>query len=67
MDTTTKGQRNILFCMEHTGIYGRLFQHFLQDHQLALWIESGLQIKRSQGIQRGKNDKVDSFRIAVYA
>ncbi|PLK44454.1 IS110 family transposase [Emticicia sp. TH156] len=64
---TTKGQRDILFCMEHTGIYGRLLQHFLQDHQLSLWIESGLQIKRSQGIQRGKNDKVDSFRIAVYA
>lgn len=63
----TNDQASTLFCMEHTGIYGRLLQHFLQDHQLALWIESGLQIKRSQGIQRGKNDKVDSFRIAVYA
>lgn len=67
VDKITMGQRSILFCMEHTGIYGRLLQHFLQDHQLALWIESGLQIKRSQGIQRGKNDKVDSLRIAVYA
>jgi transposase len=67
VDKTTKNSRDILFCMEYTGIYGRLLQHFLQDHQLALWLESGLQIKRSQGIQRGKNDKVDSFRIAVYA
>ena len=63
----TKDQQNLLFCMEHTGIYGRSLQHFLQDHQLALWMESGLQIKRSQGIQRGKNDKIDSFRIAIYA
>jgi transposase len=62
-----KDQQNLLFCMEHTGIYGRSLQHFLQDHQLALWMESGLQIKRSQGIQRGKNDKIDSFRIAIYA
>lgn len=41
---------SLLFCMEHTGIYGRSIQHFLQDHSLNLWIESGLQIKYSQGI-----------------
>lgn len=57
---------SLLFCMEHTGIYGRSIQHFLQDHSLNLWIESGLQIKYSQGIQRGKNDKIDSLRIANY-
>ena len=57
----------VLFCMEHTGIYGRAIHHFLQDHQQSLWLESSLQIKRSLGIQRGKNDKIDSFRIATYA
>jgi transposase len=64
---TTKTQEGILYCMEHTGIYGRLLYHFLQDHSQPLWIDSGLQIKRSGGIQRGKNDKIDSFRIAIYA
>lgn len=63
----TANSNSLLFCMEHTGIYGRAIQHFLQDHHQALWIESGLQIKRSLGIQRGKNDKIDSYRIAIYA
>jgi transposase len=57
----------VLFCMEHTGIYGRLVQHFLQDHQAALWMDSGVQIKYCLGVQRGKNDRIDSFRIASYA
>lgn len=63
----TKVQEEILFCMEHTGIYGRRLKHFLQNHNQPLWLESGLQIKRSGGIQRGKNDKIDSYRIAIYA
>lgn len=32
-----------------------------------IWLESALQIKKLLGLQRGKNDRVDSLRIAQYA
>lgn len=32
-----------------------------------MWLESALQIKRSIGMVRGKDDKVDAQRIARYA
>jgi transposase len=57
----------LLFCMEHTGIYSRGLWFFLQDQGCSLWMESGFQIYRGMGIARGKNDKLDSFRIAEYA
>jgi transposase len=53
-----------LICMEHTGIYTRLLQKHLMDLGANVWIESSLQIKKSLGLQRGKNDKIDSMRIA---
>lgn len=56
-----------LFCMEHTGLYTRQLLAFLLEHHARVWMESALQIKRSMGMARGKNDKVDSFRIARYA
>jgi transposase len=56
-----------LFCMEHTGVYTRSFAHFLMAKKVDVWLESGMKIKRSIGLQRGKNDKVDAHRIARYA
>lgn len=56
-----------VFCMEHTGIYNAKLINCLQQSGALIWIESGIQIKLSQGATRGKNDKVDSFRIAIYA
>lgn len=56
-----------LVCMEHTGIYTRLLQKHLLDLGANVWLESSLQIKKSLGLQRGKNDKIDSMRIAEYA
>jgi transposase len=56
-----------LFCMEHTGIYNNHLLKYISDHQLNVCLESGMQIKQSSGLQRGKNDKVDSLRIASYA
>lgn len=32
-----------------------------------LWLENAAEIKYSSGVQRGKNDKVDAKRIAIYA
>ena len=56
-----------LFCMEHTGIYTRELVQFLMLQNANVWMESALHLKRSMGMTRGKNDKVDSYRIARYA
>lgn len=57
---------DVLFCMENTGIYHRLLASFLLSEQAFVWVENGTQIKWSMGVQRGKNDKVDSERIMTY-
>ncbi len=56
-----------LFCMEATGLYCYPLLQFLYQNQAAIWVENPIQIKRSLGILRGKNDKVDAIRIAQYA
>ena len=56
-----------LFCMEHTGLYTRELVSFLLQRESKVWMESALHLKRSMGMTRGKNDKVDSYRIARYA
>lgn len=59
--------KSVLFCMEHTGIYNTVLLTFLSKKQYSVWVEQGLQIKKSLGVLRGKNDKVDSQRISEYA
>ena len=56
-----------LFCMEHTGIYCRLLSQYLIEKKCHVWIEMPVQIIRSLGLQRGKNDRIDAKRIAEYA
>ena len=56
-----------LFCMEATGLYCFTLTHFLASHSIDTWIEHAAQIKKATALARGKNDKVDSQRIAVYA
>lgn len=57
----------ILFCFEHTGIYSSALARFMSEMQLNYIIVPGLEIKRSLGIQRGKNDQIDAKKIAQYA
>lgn len=57
---------NTLVCMEHTGIYINLLVDFLHDKDANIWVEKGLQIKKSIGMTRGKSDQVDAQRIADY-
>ena len=56
-----------LFCMEHTGVYTLPLAFFLEKQELDYVLESALQIKRSMGLRRGKDDKTDSQDIARYA
>ena len=57
----------ILFCIEHTGVYGSILLRELSQRSLLVCMENALNIKLSLGLQRGKNDKIDAQRIAEYA
>jgi len=57
----------ILFCFEDTGIYSLPLSYYLNDNKLSYWKVPSLEIKRSKGISRGKDDKIDSKDIAFYA
>ena len=56
-----------LFCMEHTGVYNAHVLQTVHEHHSTIWLEAALRIKESLGFSRGKNDKIDSYRIARYA
>jgi transposase len=56
-----------IFCLEHTGIYSNHLLSCLYQKKANICLESASQIKKSLGSLRGKNDKVDSMRIASYA
>lgn len=58
---------NTLIVIENTGLYHRQLMAFCCKYQIQLCIENGAQVKWSLGIARGKSDKVDSRRLAVYA
>lgn len=58
---------NAIFCMEHTGIYNNIVLQFLTGQKVRIVLESAINIIKSQGLQRGKNDKIDAHRIALYA
>ena len=58
---------NAIFCGEATGKYSVRMSEYLREQGLFVWIDSGLRIKNSMGIVRGKSDKADSYRIAEYA
>jgi hypothetical protein len=53
--------------MEHTGTYGLLLFAWLSQLGIDYCVEPGIKIKRSSGITRRKNDKVDARKIADYA
>lgn len=55
-----------LISMEHTGVYGNDLAVFLDQKRISYSMVSPLHIKRSLGLTRGKNDKVDSFQISRF-
>lgn len=58
---------SLLFCFEHTGLYSISLAHYLEEKQLSFSMVPALEIKRSMGVTRGKNDMIDSRRIAEFA
>jgi transposase len=57
----------VLFCMEHTGIYCEHIFTLLEMYDINLWVESSLRIKKTMGMTRGKNDRIDAKRIALFS
>jgi transposase len=56
----------LIVCMEHTGIYCHPLLDHLAKQGIKIYLEPAVRIKQSQGLQRGKNDKIDSKRIAKF-
>lgn len=57
----------ILVCAEYTGQYTYPLSCICEELSIDLWLENPAQLKYRSGIQRGKNDKMDARKIAVYA
>lgn len=58
--------KELVFGLEHTGLYSENLILFLDQHDFAFMVIPGLELKRSLGIRRGKSDKADARNIAEY-
>lgn len=63
------GYADALFSMEFTGVYHNHVVEVLHEQKGMIWLIPGLQISEgsTNGLKRGKSDKQDAERIAVYA
>ena len=57
----------VFVCFENTGKYSKELSVFLSEQNIKFNMSPALAIKRSLGLIRGKDDKIDSKRIAQYA
>lgn len=62
-----KFDNDTLLVIENTGIYHRLLWKFFSENNIPIHIGNAAHIKKSFGIARGKNDKIDSQRLCSYA
>lgn len=58
---------NSFYCAESMGLFNAFILQVVQQQNLRFGMENPLQVKRSMGIQRRKNDAIDAVRIAEYA
>src|SRR5690554_924162 len=64
---TSFSEENIIFVFEHTGLYSHQLAVYLTSQDIQFLMVPGLEIKRSLGMARGKDDKKDATKIAQYA
>jgi len=71
LETTCKTcnckKQALFFCFENTGKYSRMLSVFLHSQSITFAMVPALEIKKSIGMARGKDDKICSRRIANYA
>ena len=56
----------VFVCMEHTGVYTVPLCNFLSEQTITYTLIPGAEVTNSQGITRGKSDKLAAKRIAAY-
>lgn len=64
---TNYGISKWFFCFENTGVYSKTLLFWLHAKGIAFREENPIQICKSLGLKRGKNDKADSKAICKYA
>jgi transposase len=60
-------KESILFAFEHTGLYSFGLSSYLSSLRYHFILIPALELSRSQGIVRGKEDRIDAAKIALYA
>jgi transposase len=60
------GDNHCTVSMEHTGNYGALLASLLTQEGICFYMVNPLDVKMSMGVQRGKTDAVDAYRIAMF-
>lgn len=66
LKTSEVKKQEVLFVLEHTGLYTHTLMGYLSSEGYAFHVASGLSVKRSLGLTRGKSDKADAKAIALY-
>jgi transposase len=60
-------KESILFAFEHTGLYSYNLSAFFSSKGYKFILIPALELRRSMGIVRGKDDRIDAVKIALYA
>lgn len=61
-----KDSENIIVCMENTGKYNWNLFEVLEKTSFTVYVIHPFHLKKSLGLIRGKNDKIDAERIAIF-
>src|SRR5690606_5086772 len=61
-----QNSKNTVIAMENTGRYNLALYEFLAENNFSVFVVNPLHLKRSIGLLRGKNDKVDAQRICIF-
>jgi transposase len=59
-------KRDLIIGMENTGRYNWALYEALKETSHKVFVISPLHLKKSMGLVRGKNDKIDAVRIAAF-
>lgn len=59
-------KQDIIVAMENTGRYNWNLYQVLEEFDLEVYVISPLHLKRSLGLIRGKNDRIDALRICNF-
>jgi transposase len=62
----TAKQEETMYVFEHTGLYSENLALYLAGQDLPFVIVPGLAVKKSLGIVRGKSDRIDAGKLALY-